>query len=237
MRSAFLAVLGLAVAASPLAAADVDYLRDVKPILRAHCTACHSAARQKSGLRLDAGPLIRKGGRHGPVVVPGKADASPLVQAVLGKDRPRMPPESEGAPLPEKDVALLRQWIDQGGKVSDEPIPDDPRRHWAFRPPVRPPVPPLNEGRSANPVDAFLAAARAEHGVPTNPPASKPVLLRRVYLDLVGIPPTRAELQSAREQTRPAPTRLPRPGRDSADARGTARLPRRRQPRRLREGR
>jgi hypothetical protein len=196
MRSASLAILGLAVAGTPLAAAEVDYLRDVKPILRAHCYACHGAARQKAGLRLDAGPLLRKGGRHGPVVVPGKADASLLVQALLGNDRPRMPPESEGAGLAEKEVALLRQWIDQGAKAPDEPIPDDPRHHWAFRAPIRPPVPRVAGTRAGNPVDAFLAAARAGHGLEPNPPASKPVLLRRVTLDLVGVPPTREELQT-----------------------------------------
>src|SRR5438874_11824290 len=110
MRSSVVATLALLAAATPLRAAQVDYLRQVKPLLRAHCYACHGAVRQRAGLRLDASPLLRKGGKHGPVVVPGRADESLLLDAVLGKDRPRMPPEKEGSALPGNDVALLRDW-------------------------------------------------------------------------------------------------------------------------------
>jgi hypothetical protein len=203
-HAAFLVALGVLVTAVPVEGAEVDYVRDVKPILRARCYACHGAVRQKAGLRLDAASLIRKGGRHGPVIDPGKADASRLIEAVLGRDRPRMPPESEGEGLPEKDVALLRAWIDQGAKAPDEPVPGDPRDHWAFRPPTRPAVPAVRAGGPApNPVDAFLAAERAKRGLGTNLPADKTVLLRRVYLDLVGLPPTREELHAFLADDRP----------------------------------
>src|SRR5689334_3176197 len=107
MRCGPLAFLVVAITLPSLSAAEVDYLRDVKPILRARCFACHGAVRQKAGLRLDAGPLIRKGGKHGVIVVPGKADVSPLIEAVLGKDRPRMPPEKDGEKLEDKDIELL----------------------------------------------------------------------------------------------------------------------------------
>src|SRR5262245_17406542 len=110
MRNALLVALGLGLAVGARAA-EVDYVREVKPILTARCAACHGAVRQKAKLRLDAAQLIRKGGRSGPAVVPGKGDESPVVQAVLGSGRPRMPPESEGAALSEKDVAVLRAWI------------------------------------------------------------------------------------------------------------------------------
>ncbi len=188
-------LLAAHILAGPVApATGVDYLRDVKPILAARCFACHGAVRQKAGLRLDAIAMIRKGGRHGPAVVAGKADASLLVEAVRGRERPRMPPESEGAALTEKEIALLQAWIDQGAKAPDEPIPADPRSHWAFRPPVSPPVPAVQS--AVNPVDAFLAAARDRRGLTPNAPADKATLLRRIYLDLIGLPPAREELHA-----------------------------------------
>src|SRR5262245_52504625 len=119
MRKPLLAVVGLSLASAALPAAEVDYAREVKPILTARCVACHGAVRQKAKLRLDASGLIHKGGRSGPAVVAGKSDESPLLQAVLGDGRPRMPPESEGTALAEKDIALLRAWIDQGAKAPD----------------------------------------------------------------------------------------------------------------------
>ncbi len=200
MRSACLAIV-VVLAASTLGAAEVDYRRDIKPLLAARCQACHGAVRQKAGLRLDAAALIRKGGKHGPVVVPGKSDESPLIEAVLGNDRPRMPPEQEGTGLDEKEIALLRAWIDQGARMPDEPVPADPRDHWAFRPPVRPQVPPISG--CVNPVDAFVAAERARHNVTANPPADRAVLLRRVYLDLIGLPPTREQLHAFRSDDSP----------------------------------
>ncbi len=197
MRNAPFAVLLVVLGASSVAAAEVDYVRDIKPVLSARCYACHGAVRQKARLRLDAASLIRKGGKHGPIIVPGKSGSSLLIEAVMGNDRPRMPPEQEGTGLSQKEIALLRSWIDSGAPMPDEPIPADPRDHWAFRPPIRPPVPHVSGAvPQANPVDAFLAAERARHGLTANPPADKPVLLRRVYLDLIGLPPTRKELHA-----------------------------------------
>jgi hypothetical protein len=194
-----LLVLALAVPAA--GAAEVDYQRDIKALLAARCYACHGAVRHKAGLRLDAASLIRKGSKHGPVVTPGESGQSRLLEAVLGQDRPRMPPEQEGAGLDEKQIALLRTWIDQGARMPDEPVPGDPRNHWAYRPPVRPPVPPGPDCR--NPVDAFLAAERTRHGLKTNPPADRAILLRRVYLDLIGLPPSRAQLHAFLADTSP----------------------------------
>ncbi len=194
MRMAPLASAVLLLAGLHASAAEVDYLREVKPVLAARCFACHGAVRQKAGLRLDAAGLIRKGGRHGSAVVPGKGEDSLLLAAVRGRDRPRMPPESEGEALPEKEIALLKTWIDQGAKMPDEPVPADPHGHWAFRPPAAPPVP--GDGPAANPIDAFLARERARHGLVPNPPADKATLLRRVYLDLVGLPPSREDLHA-----------------------------------------
>jgi len=185
-------VVGSAGAGEP-----ADYRRDVKPIFSSRCYSCHGALRQKAGLRLDTGALIRKGSRSGPVVVPGKSDESALIDAVMGKDRIRMPPEKEGAALTEKQIAVLRAWIDQGAKAPDEPVPEDPRKHWAFQKPVRPPLPKVADPVwSRNPLDAFLAATHEKAKLRPRPPALKETLLRRVHLDLIGLPPTRDELQA-----------------------------------------
>lgn len=194
MRRILLAIV-FVFAAPSLWSAEVDYRRDIKPLLASRCSSCHGAVRHKAGLRLDAAPLIRKGGKHGPILVAGKSDASLLIEAVLGKDRPRMPPEKEGAGLTVKEIALLRAWIDQGARMPEEPIPGDPRDHWAFRPPVRPAIPRIAE-QSGNPIDAFAAAERVRRGLTANPPADRAVLLRRVYLDLIGLPPTRDQLHA-----------------------------------------
>ena len=190
MRHVYWALVCL-IFADTTSAAEVDYIRDVKPILSARCFACHGAVRQKAGLRLDARALIHKGSKSNPVIVPGRADRSLLVDAVLGKDRGRMPPEKEGAALTETEIATLRAWIDQGARGPNEPIPPDPRQHWAFRPPVKAALP-----EPRNPIDAFVSAGWRKHGLHPNPPADKPTLLRRVYLDLVGVPPTRDELHA-----------------------------------------
>src|SRR6476646_8977438 len=110
---------GLLIAASFLAflpalrAHEPDYDRDIKPLLRTKCYACHGAVRQKSGLRLDAGQLVLKGGKHGEVVLPGKPDDSPLIAMISprGAERAEMPPEGEGEALTVKEIELFRQWI------------------------------------------------------------------------------------------------------------------------------
>src|SRR5262245_25825356 len=104
MRSRLLLITLLAIA--PAGAAEpVDYLRDIKPILGSRCVSCHGALQQKAGLRLDVSPFIRKGSKNGPVLTPGKSEESLLVDAVLGKDRSRMPPAKEGPALNDRQIA------------------------------------------------------------------------------------------------------------------------------------
>jgi hypothetical protein len=187
------------------AAAAVDYVKEVKPILQARCYSCHGALRQRGDLRLDTGALIHQGGGSGPAVVPGKSADSLLIQAVLGAaDFGRMPPEGEGEKLSDSQTAILRAWIDQGAKAPPEPIPPDPRSHWSFRVPRRPELPPVADRRwGRNPIDAFIAAEHERHGLRPSPEADRAVLLRRAYLDLVGLPPTRAELHAFLADTSP----------------------------------
>jgi hypothetical protein len=202
MRRFLLLVVGSTLLPAPLAAGEtVDYLRDVKPVLKARCFACHGALKQQAKLRLDTAALLRKGGRHGPALKPGDTAHSLVVERITDpEESTRMPPQ--GKPLTEKQIARLKAWIDQGAPLPPGEQPEeDPRRHWAFQKPVRPPVPAATGSR--NPVDAFLTATRARKGVTASPPASRSILLRRVYLDLVGLPPTRAELHAFLADTAP----------------------------------
>ncbi len=175
----------------------VDYLRDVKPILRRHCFACHAALKQEGGLRLDTMASMRQGGDSGSSLQPGKAAASLLIERIQSADESvRMP--QEGMPLNRREIETLAAWVREGAKgpADEEPEPD-PAQHWAFIPPVRPPIPDMkgDEG-PGNPLDAFIIAEHDRHGLFALPEAEKHILLRRVYLDLVGLPPTRRELHA-----------------------------------------
>jgi hypothetical protein len=183
---------------------DVDYLREVKPLLAARCTSCHGSIRQKSGLRLDTAALMRRGGDGGPAIEPGRSGESPLIERVTANGDDRMPPESEGVGLTPEEIAVLRAWIDQGAKAPPEPIPEDPRRHWAYQPPRRSRVssaPPPSSTR--NPIDALLAAAHRERGLVPAAPIGKDLWLRRVTLDLVGLPPTPDDIRAFRADDSP----------------------------------
>ena len=181
---------------SPEPSAEI-YASQIKPLLRTKCVACHGALSQEADLRLDAAQLLRKGGSDGPVLVAGKAAESLLVLRVSAEDADeRMPPEGEGEPLTAEQIALLTRWINQGAHAPDEPIPADPTRHWAYLPIQRPTTPKVADSMYAeNGVDAFLAAQHEAIGLQPAAPASSEIVLRRLYIDLIGLPPTRAELQ------------------------------------------
>ena len=177
--------------AASLGADRVDYARQVKPLLAARCYACHGALKQKGGLRADTARALIEGGDDGPAIVPGAAGESALIGRIGGKGDGRMPPSSEGEGLAADQVDVLKAWIDQGAEApSDEKPEPDPRDHWAFRAPVRPAAVP---SMSRNPIDAFLAADWARRGLKPQPPANRRLLLRRVSLDLIGLPPTAEE--------------------------------------------
>jgi len=169
---------------------SVDYARDVKPILRDRCFSCHGALKQNAKLRLDSGELIRKGGSSGPAVVPGKSAESLLIERVTDADEEsRMPPELKA--LTPDQINTIKAWIDQGANYPADDKPElDPRDHWAFRIPVRPPVPKAEPAWGNNPVDAFLSAEWQKCGLRPQGFADKRLVLRRVYLDLIGLPPT-----------------------------------------------
>ena len=151
---------------------QVDYLKDVKPLLAARCFACHGSLKQEGSLRLDTAAAIRTGGDSGPAAVPKDVAASVLFERISDKDpATRMPPEGEGAPFKPAEIELIRAWIAAGAPgPTDEKPEADPREHWAFRAPQRPPVPqvknsawvrnPIDRARKARPATAARGGAR-----------------------------------------------------------------------------
>jgi hypothetical protein len=180
----------------------VDFRRDIEPILKRSCYECHSGPRPKSGLRLDAKSAAMKGGLGGEAIKPGDSNSSRLMHRIEGRDgEARMP--FGRAPLPAEQISLLRHWIDAGAEW-----PADHResaevaveKHWAYRPPVRPAVPKV-AGPVNNPIDNFVLARLTKEGMTLSPPASKEKLLRRVTLDLTGLPPTPGEIDAFLKDT------------------------------------
>ena len=176
---------------------DVDYLQQIKPLLRARCFTCHGALKQKAGLRLDAVALMLKGGDSGAVITRGDAAKSILLARISAKDPDeRMPPAEEGDPLSPTQLKLIRDWITSGAVgPKDEKPEEDPKNHWAFQKVARPPVPTVrNSAWVRNPIDAFIGKQHEQQGLVPQSEAPRIILLRRLQLDLIGIPPTAAEI-------------------------------------------
>ncbi|MFM8579240.1 MAG: DUF1549 domain-containing protein, partial [Planctomycetaceae bacterium] len=173
------------------------YTRAIKPLLATRCYPCHGGLRQQAGLRLDAVSLMERGGESGAAIQPGSPDESPLMARISDPDpASRMPPEGEGEPLSSEQVAMLRQWILVGSPAPpDEQPENDPRDHWAFTPRTRPSVPTIADATGIrNPIDAFLTEARIDAGIAPQPEASRSVLARRLFIDLIGLPPSPEDL-------------------------------------------
>lgn len=181
----------------------VDYLQKVKPILRERCFACHGALKQESGLRLDTAASAIRGGDSGAAVEPFDAEASRVIERVTASgEGDRMPPEGE--PLTDEQVALLKHWIASGAKgPADEQPEADPNKHWAFQPIVKPPLPDNHSNGVLSPIDAFLQQRQQQRGIKPQPEAPRIVLLRRLYLDLIGIPPTLEEIAGCEADASP----------------------------------
>ena len=189
---AFLLTTSVAPAAEP-----VDYVKQIKPMLTERCYSCHGALKQKAELRLDTVASMLKGGEDGPVIRSGDAEKSLLLARITTTDlEERMPPKHEGEPFTAEQVKLLRDWIAAGApSPADEKPESDPREHWAFRQRARPPVPVVARTKWVrNPIDAFIAKQHETHGLTPQKEAPREILLRRLYLDLVGVPPTLDEI-------------------------------------------
>jgi mono/diheme cytochrome c family protein len=189
-RLALASVIVVAVLPVAGAAAPVDFVREVRPLLLKRCLSCHDAEHAKGGLRLDSREAVLKGGKSKqPTLVPGTPAKSELVKRITTHDPDELMPPKGGA-LTSAQVALLTRWIAEGASWPA----DSAAKHWAFVPPVRPAVPAVkSKAWPRNAIDHFILAKLEERGWQPPAPAEKRVLLRRVFLDLTGIPPTLAE--------------------------------------------
>ena len=179
----------------------VDYEKQIKPLLQSRCYACHGALKQEGGLRLDTANLIKQGGDSGPAIFTGsEANDSSLIERIATDDPSyRMPPEHEGEPFHAHEIELIRKWIATGAPAPEGEQPEtDVREHWSFQPVDRPELPEVQRsGWIRNPIDSFIAAGHEQQGLEPQPEASRIVLVRRLYLDLIGLPPTADEIAAA----------------------------------------
>jgi hypothetical protein len=167
-------------------------------MLARNCYSCHGPDKQKSNLRWDDKVSALKGGDNGPAFVPGDSAHSRVIKLVAGLDPETvMPPRGER--LTAAQIGLLRAWIDQGA-VWPEALaaaPDPRRTHWAFKAPVRPPVPSVKQTkRPRNPIDNFILARLEKEKLKPSPEAERTALIRRLSLDLLGLPPTLPEVDA-----------------------------------------
>jgi mono/diheme cytochrome c family protein len=196
--SLYLLAAGLSAGRAQTAAGDRADVREVLPILKASCFQCHGPERQSGGLRLDTRAFALKGGLSGPAITPGSGKASRLLQRLQGVGGARMP--LGFAPLSPEQIARISAWIDQGAVWPA----DLNRKHWAYVKPVRPAVPKVKtKAWVRNPIDAFVLARLEKEGLKPSPEAPKGVLLRRVTLDLIGLPPSPKEVDAFLADTSP----------------------------------
>ena len=222
ISAVWLVLSGLAL---PPQEGKVDYERDIEPILRQNCVSCHGPERQENGLRLDSPETILLGGHNGPVILPGAAADSSLIHFVAGVEEGefnRMP--LKAPPLSAAQIGLLEKWIDQGAivpaarqvesKVDDDPVAmggsqpaaaaGKESAHWAYQP-IRNPSPPSVTNRSwpRGPVDRFVLARLEREGLSPSAEADKSTLMRRLSLDLTGLPPEPDQVQDFLRDNRP----------------------------------
>jgi Protein of unknown function (DUF1553)/Protein of unknown function (DUF1549)/Planctomycete cytochrome C len=221
--ASLIGALGLVAAASvvPLSGAQepVSFEKDIRPILQGSCEACHGEL-HVSGFDLRTRDGALKGGDHGAAIVPGSADQSRLYRRIAGLEPPSMP--MNGSALTAQQVAAIKTWIDQGAHwdsteavpaaaqpqraaalaaLENAQIPAAARNYWAFKLPVQAAVPEI--AGFDNPIDRFLERVRQEKGLTAAPPADRRTLVRRAYLDLIGLPPSPAEADAFVADTAP----------------------------------
>ena len=176
------------IAAADEPAAEVDFVRDVQPIFAEHCTDCHGLDSREAGLRLDRSVSALAGGDSGVVIVPGKPDESRLLEYVTGDGETVMPPDTDG--LADEEIAVLRRWIADGAEWPATADSHDPALdHWAYQPLVRR-EPPDSPAGPLHPIDAFVRAKLADEGIEPSAEADRVTLIKRLYYDLLGLPPT-----------------------------------------------
>jgi mono/diheme cytochrome c family protein len=196
----------------------VSFASDVAPILNKNCAQCHGAAPAMGNLDLRSRDAALKGGQHGAAIVPGDAASSRLYKHLIGQEQPQMP---MGGKLSDAEIATIKAWIDGGAQwdssttltstapanaaaSADHKFTEQQRKYWAFQKVTRPPVPAVKGAQLQNPIDAFVVAKLEAQNIRPNPPADKITLLRRAYLDLIGLPPSPEETQAFLADNSPA---------------------------------
>ena len=190
---------------------QIDFKRQIEPIFARNCYQCHGAKKMMGQLRLDSRELVLKGGVSGPSLIQGDSKQSLLMKRILGENNlARMP--MGGDPLKSAELALIRRWIDQGanwgageresGRAGERE--NVSTKHWAYIKPVRPVAPRVkNQSWVRNPIDAFILARLEKEGLSPSPEADKATLLRRLYLDVIGLPPSVKEIDEFLADTSP----------------------------------
>jgi cytochrome c553 len=199
-----IAIILLVAAGSPsLAQAPADRAKlheffetKIRPVLAERCFSCHGPDKQKGGIRLDRKEFVFKASTE-PLIVLGDPQKSPLIQAIQHVGEIKMPPPPKEK-LPATVIADFVTWVKLGAAWPDDPktaTGSDPRKHWAFLPVKKPALPPVKQKDwPGNPIDAFILAKLESKGLTPNPPADPRTLIRRLYFDLIGLPPTFAEV-------------------------------------------
>jgi mono/diheme cytochrome c family protein len=186
-------------AAPPALAATVpsspDFQRDIRPIFEHRCSECHGSKKDKAGVRFDRRATVLNGGDSGkPVVVPGRSAQSPLIQHVTSTDPDTMMPP-KGGRLTSDEISRLRRWIDAGAAWPEGDLAE--QEHWAYLPPLHHPLPKVrNKKWPRTGIDSFVLARLEQEKLQPSPEADRAVLLRRVSLDLTGLPPSIEEIDA-----------------------------------------
>lgn len=194
---------------NPTADETAFFEKNVRPILVARCLECHGDKKQEGGLRLDSRPALLKGNDSGPALVPGKPDESRIVEVIGYQDTTKMPPRQK---LADPEIATLTQWIRMGAPFPASAAASGPAlgelatpagivkaraTHWAYQPIGNPQPPGVDDSAwGSNPIDRFVFARQKENGLNPSPRADRRTLLRRASFDLIGLPPTFAEVQA-----------------------------------------
>jgi hypothetical protein len=186
-------------------AQGTDFAKQIAPILEMHCVKCHGPQKQQGGLRFDdVDGALKKGDSDEPAIVPGDATSSELIHRITSDDEfSRMPPQGER--LTAGEIDLLKRWIDAGANWPQQAktaphqveltVTAEDRQHWAYRPLMHPPVPAVRSPELVRTsIDAFILSALEAQGLRWNGSASPRTLLRRIKIDLAGLPPTVEEL-------------------------------------------
>jgi hypothetical protein len=210
--------------ALPPASGAFDFEKDVRAVLETSCVHCHNEEKDKGGLRMETRALALKGGDEHSAVVPGKSAESAMIHfAARLVDEMEMPPKGKGDALTVEQIGKLRAWIDAGAPwpesvklepkkavvvAAHEKVPpsQDPAKlaHWAFKAPVRPAVPAVaKSGWVKSPIDAFVLARLEKEKLTPSAEADRTTLCRRLYLDLLGLPPTPEEVDAFLRDTSP----------------------------------